>query len=103
MESELMKQLEPTKSPKHPVRWESMVRGLYETSPQTEFAAANINVIDYSFCVNEVVMYIIFDVLVIIVDENKITDSRIFSMDETSHIALQRPEKIIPQKGKHQV
>lgn len=41
----------------------------------------------------------IFDVLENIVDENKIADSRIFNMDETSHTIVQRPEKIIAQKA----
>jgi hypothetical protein len=45
----------------------------------------------------------IFDVMENIVDENKITYSRIFNMDETSHTIVQRPEKIIAQKGKHQL
>jgi hypothetical protein len=38
-----------------------------------------------------------------IVDEHKITAARIVNMDETSHTVVQRPEKIIAQKGKHEV
>jgi hypothetical protein len=33
-----------------------------------------------------------------IIDENKIIDSRIFNLNETSHTVLQLPEKIITQK-----
>jgi hypothetical protein len=53
--------------------------------------------------INKVVVHMIFDVSKNIADENKITDSRIFNMDETSHTVLQRPEKIIAQRDKHQV
>jgi hypothetical protein len=52
---------------------------------------------------NEVVVHTNFDVLENIVDENKIRSSRIFNMDKTSHAVVQRPEKIIAQKGKRQV
>jgi hypothetical protein len=52
---------------------------------------------------NEVVVYIILNMSVNIFDENKITDTRIFSMDETSCIVLERPEKIMSQKDKHHV
>lgn len=38
-----------------------------------------------------------------IVDENKITDSKHFNMDETSHTVMQRPEKIMSQMSIHQV
>jgi hypothetical protein len=44
-----MKQLEPKVLPKHQVSWQSVVRGLYEVSSQTEFAAARVNVIGWSF------------------------------------------------------
>jgi hypothetical protein len=40
-----MKQLEPTKSPEHEINCESVARGLYEASSQTEFAAVITNVI----------------------------------------------------------
>jgi hypothetical protein len=40
-----MKQLEPARSPKYQVSWESMDRGLYEASSQTDYAAAGMNVI----------------------------------------------------------
>jgi hypothetical protein len=51
----------------------------------------------------EVVVHTVFDVLENTVDENKITDLRIFSIHETSHRVLKRPEKIIAQKDKHQI
>jgi hypothetical protein len=50
-----------------------------------------------------VVMHTIFHVLENIVNENKIPDLRIFTMDETPHTVFQRPEKIIAQKGNHEV
>jgi hypothetical protein len=40
---------------------------------------------------NEVVVHTISDMLVNTVDENKITCSGIFNMDETSHTFVQRP------------
>jgi hypothetical protein len=52
---------------------------------------------------NKVVAHTIFHVLENILDKNKNTDSRIFNMNETSHIVVQRPKKIIAQKGKYQV
>jgi hypothetical protein len=52
---------------------------------------------------SRVVIHTIFDVLENIVDENKMTDSRIFDMDETSYTVVQRPEQIIAQGGKRQV
>jgi hypothetical protein len=52
---------------------------------------------------NKVVVHKSFDVLDNIVDEHKITAAKIFNMDETSHTVVQRPEKIIAQKGKYQV
>jgi hypothetical protein len=52
---------------------------------------------------SEVVVHTIFDTLKDIVDENKVTDSRIFNMDENSHTVLQYHEKNIAQKGKHEV
>jgi hypothetical protein len=36
-------------------------------------------------------------------DENKITNSSICSMNETSYTVMQLHEKIVPQEGKHQV
>jgi hypothetical protein len=45
----------------------------------------------------------IFDVLENTFDENKIINSRIFKMDETSLTVVQHPEQIIVQKSKHQV
>jgi hypothetical protein len=44
-----------------------------------------------------------FDVSEYPVDGNKITAARMFIMDETSHTVVQRSEKIIAQKGRHQV
>lgn len=38
-----------------------------------------------------------------IVEENTITGTRIFSMDEISHTAMQRLQKMRPQKDKRQV
>jgi hypothetical protein len=58
-------------------------------------AAARINGTGHS----DVVVLKIFDVSENVVDKNKITDSRIFNMDETSHTVLQRAEKIVAQKG----
>lgn len=52
---------------------------------------------------NRVVVYKFFDILEKLVDENHITASRIFNMDETSHTVVQRPEKVVAQKGRHQV
>lgn len=52
---------------------------------------------------NKVVVHKFFDVLETIVDKHKITAERIFNMDETSQTVVQRPEKIIAKKGKHQV
>jgi hypothetical protein len=51
----------------------------------------------------EVVVHKIFDVLENIVVKNKITDSRIANMGETSYTVVQRPERIVAQKGKHQL
>jgi hypothetical protein len=51
---------------------------------------------------NKVVVRKFFYVLESIVNEHKITATRILNMDETSHTVVQRPE-IITQKGKHQV
>jgi hypothetical protein len=48
---------------------------------------------------SKVVVRTTFDVSENMVDENKITDPRIFNMDETSHKDMQRPEKIIAQKA----
>lgn len=48
-------------------------------------------------------VHTIFDVLENIVDEIKITCSRIFNMDGTSHTVVQHPEKIISQKGNDHV
>jgi hypothetical protein len=45
-------------------------------------------------------VHMIFDVLESIVIEIKMTYSRIFNMEETSHTVVQRPEKIIPQEDK---
>ncbi|KAJ4451922.1 hypothetical protein ANN_03403 [Periplaneta americana] len=52
---------------------------------------------------NRVVVGKFFDTLEKLVADNNITASRIFNMDETSHIVVQRPEKIVAQRGKHQV
>jgi hypothetical protein len=49
---------------------------------------------------NKFVVDSIFDVLENFADENKITDSRIFSMDETSHAVIERP--LVAQNSKHQ-
>jgi hypothetical protein len=51
---------------------------------------------------NGVAVHMIFYVLANIVDKHKIAVSRTSNMDETSHTVVQCPEKIIPQKGKHQ-
>jgi hypothetical protein len=45
----------------------------------------------------------LFDLSENIFDENKIAVSRIFYMYKSWHKILQRPETIIPQKGKHHV
>jgi hypothetical protein len=55
------------------------------------------------FVFNEVAVHTILDVLENIAHENRITDSRIFSMDETSHTVVQRPERIMSQKDSHEV
>jgi hypothetical protein len=47
---------------------------------------------------NRVEVHKFFDALKNIVDEYDITAARIFNMDETSHIALQCPEKFVVQK-----
>jgi hypothetical protein len=52
---------------------------------------------------NEMVAHTILDVLENIAHEKNTTVPRIFSMDETSHKVVQRPEKIMPQKGKRRV
>jgi hypothetical protein len=52
---------------------------------------------------NEVAVNTILDVLENVAHENNTTVPRIFSMDETSHKVTQRPEKIMPQKGKRWV
>jgi hypothetical protein len=44
-----IKQFEPKMLPKHQVSWEIVVRRFYVVSSQTEFAAAEINFIDWSF------------------------------------------------------
>ncbi|XP_063241264.1 tigger transposable element-derived protein 6-like [Bacillus rossius redtenbacheri] len=52
---------------------------------------------------NKPVVNKFFDELEKNVDQEKITAARIFNMDETSHTVVQRPEKVIAQRGKHQV
>jgi hypothetical protein len=51
---------------------------------------------------SDVVVLTIFDVSENIVDENKIRNLRIFNTGETPHTVLQRPEKIVAHKGKHE-
>jgi hypothetical protein len=48
-----MKQFDSTKFPKHQAGRKNMVRGFYEASSKTEFAAAIINDIGYSFWVQK--------------------------------------------------
>jgi hypothetical protein len=95
----IMKQLEPTKFPVHQVNFGNVVHGFYEVSSQTEFEAARIRVPGFK----EVAVHAICGVLEYIFDENKIKNLRIFNMGETSLTVSQHPEKIIDQKGKHQV
>jgi hypothetical protein len=80
-----------------------VARSLHEASSQTVFAAARNNVIGSSFyvhnCCGTYDLYFSDDIF----DENKIAVSTIFSMYKTWHTVLQRPERIIPQNGKHQV
>jgi hypothetical protein len=45
----------------------------------------------------------LFDVLTKITDQNNIDASRIYNMDETGLSTVQKPQKILPRKGKHQV
>ncbi|XP_069700846.1 uncharacterized protein [Periplaneta americana] len=52
---------------------------------------------------NRVVVGKFFDTLEQLVDQHKLTAARIFNMDETSHTVVQRQEKILAQRGKHQV
>ncbi|KAJ4443714.1 hypothetical protein ANN_05389 [Periplaneta americana] len=52
---------------------------------------------------NRVVVGKFFDTLEQLVDQHKLTAARIFNMDETSHNVVQRQEKILAQRGKHQV
>ncbi|XP_069698836.1 uncharacterized protein [Periplaneta americana] len=52
---------------------------------------------------NRVVVGKFFDTLEQLVDQHKLTAVRIFNMDETSHTVVQRQEKILEQRGKHQV
>ncbi|KAJ4433630.1 hypothetical protein ANN_15940 [Periplaneta americana] len=51
---------------------------------------------------NRVVVGKFFDTLEQLVDQHKLTAVRIFNMDETSHTVVQRQEKILEQRGKHQ-
>ncbi|KAJ4438232.1 hypothetical protein ANN_14171 [Periplaneta americana] len=53
--------------------------------------------------VNRIVVGKFFDTLEQLVDQHKLTAARIFNMDETSHTVVQRQEKILAQRGKHQV
>ncbi|KAJ4427131.1 hypothetical protein ANN_24747 [Periplaneta americana] len=52
---------------------------------------------------NRVVVGKFFDTLEQLVDQHKLTAAKIFNMDETSHTVVQRQEKILAQRGKHQV
>ncbi|KAG5891534.1 hypothetical protein JTB14_012591 [Gonioctena quinquepunctata] len=49
------------------------------------------------------VVYKCFDVYEKIIEENFIAADRIFNANETSHTVVQKPQKIIAQKGKHQI
>lgn len=44
-----------------------------------------------------------FDVLTVIVDENKLDGTVIFNMDETALSTVQKPQKVLAKRGKHQV
>ena len=44
-----------------------------------------------------------FDILERIVDEKKLTANRIFNADETGLSTVQKPQKILGRKGKHQI
>ncbi|XP_046679250.1 MFS-type transporter clz9-like [Homalodisca vitripennis] len=46
---------------------------------------------------------IFYDTLTQIVDENKLQASDIFNVDETALSTVQRPRKVLAQKGKHEV
>jgi hypothetical protein len=45
----------------------------------------------------------LFDVLTKIIDQSNINASRICNMDETGLSTVQKPQKILARKGKHQV
>jgi hypothetical protein len=98
-----MKQFGPTKSPKHQVCWESVFRGFMKRHQKLSLRQPELTQLASVSGFNKVVVHTIFDVLDNIVDENKITNSKIFIMSETSHTVVQRPHKIGAQKEKHQV
>lgn len=52
---------------------------------------------------NKTVVHAFFDIFETIIQENKITPDRLFNADETSHTVVQKPQKVIAQRGKHQV
>jgi hypothetical protein len=91
-----MKQIGPTKFPKHQVSWESVVLGLFmRRHHKLNLRQPQLTAMTRGSGLNDVVVHTIFDMSANIVDENKITDMSIFSMEETSHTVLQRPEKIM--------
>ncbi|KAG5858467.1 hypothetical protein JTB14_028550 [Gonioctena quinquepunctata] len=52
---------------------------------------------------NKTVVYKFFDIYEEIIEENGISADPIFNADETSHTVVQKPQKIIAQKRKHQI
>ena len=44
-----------------------------------------------------------YDLLERVITDNELTPNRIFNMDETGFTAVQRPQKVLAKKGKHQV
>jgi nitrogen regulatory protein PII len=67
-----------------------VVHGLYETSSQTEFTEDRMTSLARVSGFNNVVVHTIFDALKDIVNENKITDSRIFNLQQTELTSLAR-------------
>ncbi|KAF2885786.1 hypothetical protein ILUMI_20369 [Ignelater luminosus] len=52
---------------------------------------------------NKVVVHKFFDTYETIVAETKLTPNRIFNADETKYNVVQKPQKILAQKGKYQI